>query len=65
MSLDKDENGNIIWRYNLPGIKEMIQRKYINELKIEKPFTGETLLIHGQKSDYVKYDMTHNCSLII
>lgn len=55
MNLDADENGKIKWKYNLPAIKEMIKSGNINNMIIDKPFTGSTLIIHGSDSQYVLY----------
>ena len=53
MSLDKDENGKVVWKFNLEAIKYMIENNLIAQIE-PKPFSGKSLLIHGQNSEYVK-----------
>lgn len=53
MNLEKLEN-KIVWKYNLTGIKDMLNSDYINQIKFEKPFSGQVLVLHGETSPYVR-----------
>ena len=53
MNLEKLEN-KIVWKYNLTGIKDMLNSDYINQIKFEKPFPGQVLVLHGETSPYVR-----------
>lgn len=55
LSLFKDtQTGRIGWRFNVDGLADFIESRQIYGLKCTQPFQGESLLIHGANSDYVR-----------
>ena len=58
MSLIKDDTGTRLkWKFNLEAIKDLVCNGSIREIYLpsDSPaFEGETVFIHGGKSDFVK-----------
>lgn len=58
MSLRK-ENGIFKWRFDVTNLDKMVQSGFINQISVRKPFSGKSLLIHGEHSEFVRYLVTN------
>ena len=64
LNLYKDQN-KFKWRFNVDALETLINKRLINSLKVKQPFDGQTMLIYGTNSPYVKLVYTNgNCDMI-
>lgn len=54
MSLYKDTDGAIKWKFNTDALKVFVTKRMIDKVQTDKVYPGPTLIIHGEQSDYVK-----------
>lgn len=52
LSLYKDDR--IRWRFNVDALRTLIVDGLVQKIQYTQPFTGDTLLVYGEKSNYVR-----------
>ncbi|KPM02355.1 abhydrolase domain-containing protein 11-like protein [Sarcoptes scabiei] len=45
---------SICWRFNLDAIEKFIAKGSIKNMDIKKPFSGQSMIIYGENSPYVR-----------
>ena len=56
LSLMKTEDNKFAWMFNVDAITKFLAEDHMNRLHYTEPFRGPTLLIYGEKSDYIDKD---------
>jgi pimeloyl-ACP methyl ester carboxylesterase len=56
MNLVKSEsNSQLIWKFNLPAIRDMLAKNYINQLEHQSmQYNGKSLFVYGEHSNYMR-----------